>query len=128
IVRADGPAIDRAAALPSVRWTGVFEPAYKLSPRLSDEFGALAQRAMDRARYGDQASSDAVTVVGPGLTSKTLTLSGAASTVAAAGTAVSPVSSSLGGRSSAPSGAVAASSTIPVDRKSTRLNSSHYQP
>src|SRR5436309_11650040 len=51
IVRADGPAIDRAAALPSVRWTGVFEPAYKLSPRLSDEFGALAQRAMDRARY-----------------------------------------------------------------------------
>src|SRR5205823_14610626 len=42
-------------------------------------------------------------------------LSGAASTVAAAGTAVSPVSSSLGGRSSAPSGAVAASSTIPVE-------------
>src|SRR2546429_5046056 len=81
IVRADGPAIDRAAALPSVRWTGVFEPAYKLSPRLSDEFGALAQRAMDRARYGDQASSDAVTVVGPGMSSKTLTLNSAASTV-----------------------------------------------
>src|SRR6266487_1346919 len=40
VVRADGPAIDRAAALPVVRWTGVFEPAYKLSPRLSDEFAA----------------------------------------------------------------------------------------
>ena len=115
IVRADGPAIDRAAALPSVRWTGVFEPAYKLSPRLSDEFGALAQRAMDRARYGDQASSDAVTVVGPGMSSKTLTLNSAASTVTAAGKSVSPVSSSLGGRSSAPSGAEAASATIPVE-------------
>src|SRR5437773_10981378 len=114
IVRADGPAIDRAAALPSVRWTGVFEPAYKLSPRLSDEFGALAQRAMDRARYGDQTSSDAVTVMGPGLASKTLTMSGAASTVTAAGQTISPLSSSLG-RSSAPSGATSASSTIPVE-------------
>src|SRR5436309_9548867 len=114
IVRADGPAIDRAAALPSVRWTGVFEPAYKLSPRLSDEFGALAQRAMDRARYGDQASSDAVTVVGPGLTSKTLTLSGAASTVAAAGTAVRPVGCSLGRAASAPAGAGAAGAVVSV--------------
>src|SRR3989442_4623220 len=48
IVRADGPAIDRAAALPVVRWSGVFQPAYKLSPRLSDEYCVIMERAMER--------------------------------------------------------------------------------
>jgi len=114
IVRADGPAIDRAAALPSVRWTGIFEPAYKLSPRLSDEFGAIAQRAMDRARYGDQTSADAVTVIGSGMASKTLVDTGLATTANGASQKVSPVATSLGGRSSSPSGADAASSTITV--------------
>src|SRR6267143_505869 len=115
IVRADGPAIDRAAALPTVRWTGIFEPAYKLSPRLSDEFGAIAQHAMDRARYGDQTSADAVTVVGSGMASKTLVDTGLATTANGAMQKVSPVATSLGGRSSAPSGAEAATATITVE-------------
>lgn len=72
IVRADGPAIDRASALSIVRWTGVFEPAYKLSPRLSDEYAEIAQRAMERERYGDSVDGTAVTVIGGGLPSKTV--------------------------------------------------------
>src|SRR5207244_859565 len=72
VVRADGPAIDRASALPIVRWTGVFEPAYKLSPRLSDQYGEIAQRAMDRERTGDSLDGSAVTVLGNGIPSKSV--------------------------------------------------------
>src|SRR5207247_6425143 len=39
----------RVPALASIRWTGVFEPAYKLSPRLSDDYDLLAQRAGERS-------------------------------------------------------------------------------
>src|SRR5438445_6456791 len=76
VVRADGPAIDRAAALPIVRWTGVFEPAYKLSPRLSDEFGAIAQRAMERERNGDSLDGGVVTAFGGGVPSKSVNVAG----------------------------------------------------
>src|SRR6266542_600211 len=78
VVSADGPAIDRASALPIVRWTGVFEPAYKLSPRLSDDFAAIAQRAMERERYGDSLDGSAVTVIGGGIPSKTVNVAGGA--------------------------------------------------
>ena len=70
IVRADGPAIDRAAALPVVRWSGVFQPAYKLSPRLSDEYDAIMQRAMELDRSGDFLNGGAVTSLGGGMPAK----------------------------------------------------------
>ena len=44
VVRADGPSIERANDLEAVRWVGTFEPAYKLSPRLSSEFDQLLQK------------------------------------------------------------------------------------
>lgn len=44
VVRADGPSIERANDLGSVRWVGMFEPAYKLSPRLSPQFDQLLQK------------------------------------------------------------------------------------
>ena len=44
VVRADGPSIEMANHLGSVRWVGMFEPAYKLSPRLSSEFDQLLQK------------------------------------------------------------------------------------
>src|SRR5436309_3510308 len=57
IVRADGLTMDHVSALASIRWTGVFEPAYKLSPRLSDDYDLLAQRALDRSLPGSSATS-----------------------------------------------------------------------
>src|SRR5437667_7099542 len=57
IVRADGLTMDRVSALASIRWTGVFEPAYKLSPRLSDNYDLLAQPALDRCLTGSSATS-----------------------------------------------------------------------
>jgi outer membrane protein assembly factor BamB len=41
IVRADGHTIDLAWNIPSVRWVGVFEPAYKLSPNLAAGFDSV---------------------------------------------------------------------------------------
>ncbi len=38
IVRADRATIERAKDLPEVRWAGLFEPAYKLSPRLAQAY------------------------------------------------------------------------------------------
>src|SRR2546428_2209538 len=72
VVRADGPAIDRAAALPVVRCSGVFQPAYKLSPRLSDEYGVITQRAMERERNGDSMERRAVTSLGTGMPAKSV--------------------------------------------------------
>src|SRR3989454_7750070 len=81
VVRADGPAIDRAAALPVVRWSGVFQPAYKLSPRLSDEYGVITQRAMERERNGDSLDGGAVTNLGPGMPpAKSVTVSAGGAT------------------------------------------------
>ncbi len=52
IVRADAVALARAAALPTVRWTGVFEPAYKLSPRLSEKYEAQIDAILQRQLSG----------------------------------------------------------------------------
>ncbi len=113
VVRADGPAIDRAAALPVVRWTGVFEPAYKLSPRLSDEFGLIAQRAMERARDGDSLDGGAVTAVGAdGMSAKSVRVSdGSAASASSFSAKFDPSASgstmasqpSFGGAAAAPS-------------------------
>jgi len=47
VVRADGDAIAQAGHLGSVRWIGSFEPAYKLSPSLSDRYDEILQRSLD---------------------------------------------------------------------------------
>lgn len=52
IVRADWATIEKAKALPSVRWAGVFEPAYKLSPRLSDDYDEMVSLAKERDMNG----------------------------------------------------------------------------
>jgi len=44
VVKADGPSIEKTNLLGSVRWVGNFEPAYKLSPRLSSQFDQLLQK------------------------------------------------------------------------------------
>src|SRR5437899_11505558 len=82
IVRADGAAIDRAAALPVVRWSGVFQPAYKLSPRLSDEYALITERAMERGRRGDSLNDGAVTTIGGGIPAKVVSSSGGPATSA----------------------------------------------
>jgi outer membrane protein assembly factor BamB len=48
IVLTDENALERAKALPSFRWSGVFEPAYKLSPRLSDSYEQMLSEAAER--------------------------------------------------------------------------------
>ncbi len=50
VVRAELTAIGRAMGLPTVRWIGFLEPAYKLSPRLGAEYDAVIQDALDRDR------------------------------------------------------------------------------
>src|SRR5438445_10783325 len=114
VVRADGPAIDRAAELPIVRWTGVFQPAYKLSPRLSDEYALITERAMERDRSGDSLNGGAVTTIGGGIPAKSVSSSGGAATSAssfspkfdtsASGSTMGP-QTSFGGAAAAPSGA-----------------------
>ncbi len=44
VVKADGYSIERVNQIGSVRWVGTFEPAYKLSPRLSPQFDQLLQK------------------------------------------------------------------------------------
>ncbi|MGI0149707.1 MAG: hypothetical protein ACREDF_09285, partial [Thermoplasmata archaeon] len=66
IVRGDGAAMDQASSLSVVRWTGVFQPAYKLSPRLSDDYGAMVQAALERALRGEDTASGVVTALGAG--------------------------------------------------------------
>ncbi len=50
VVRADGAMIERAHTFSFFRWAGVFEPAYKLSPRLSDRYEDIVTAAMERNR------------------------------------------------------------------------------
>ncbi|MBU0685975.1 MAG: PQQ-binding-like beta-propeller repeat protein [Candidatus Thermoplasmatota archaeon] len=52
IVATDGKALDKAKTLASFRWAGVFEPAYKLSPRLSDSYEQMLSRAVERNMKG----------------------------------------------------------------------------
>lgn len=66
IVRAYGPSISVAAQLPYVRWTGVFEPAYKLSPILDVSFDAVVQASLDAGLTGGASGNTAVTSVGSG--------------------------------------------------------------
>src|SRR5437867_9873235 len=112
VVRADGPAIDRATALPVVRWSGVFQPAYKLSPRLSDDYDAIMQSALWLDRRGDFLNGGAVTSLGGGMPAKSVSFSGGAATAAssfspkfdtsASGSAMGP-QTSFGGALAAPS-------------------------
>lgn len=49
VVRADESTISWAEELPEVRWTGLFEPAYKLSPRLAEKFDDLVDDYIHRS-------------------------------------------------------------------------------
>jgi len=49
LVRADASALSRVRQLASVRWVGVYEPAYKLSRTLDREFDEVVRRARARA-------------------------------------------------------------------------------
>src|SRR6266571_3031116 len=111
VVRADGPAIDRAAALPVVRWSGVFQPAYKLCPRLSDEYALITERAMERDRSGDSLNGGATTTLGGGMPAKSVSSSGGATSASsfspkfdtsASGSTMGP-QPSFGGAAAAPS-------------------------
>jgi len=57
VVRADAHAIDLAGDLSTVRWTGVFEPAYKISPNLSERFDEVIRRATDDSSLASSAGS-----------------------------------------------------------------------
>src|SRR3990172_9392600 len=72
VVRADGATLYRATILPVVRWAGVFEPAYKLSPRLSERYDEILQRAMDRNLGATEATGDPMVSYDGMLTSKSL--------------------------------------------------------
>ena len=73
VVRADAATLDRASILPVVRWTGLFEPAYKLSPRLSERYDEIVQRALDRNLFGaDPATGDPMVSYSGMVTSKSL--------------------------------------------------------
>src|SRR5512136_1496941 len=61
IVRGDGLAIQGASSLPIVRWTGVFQPAYKLSPTLSDSYAAMAEKQMENELTGQTLNGGVVT-------------------------------------------------------------------
>jgi outer membrane protein assembly factor BamB len=102
IVRADGAAMGRAASLSVVRWTGVFQPAYKLSPRLSEEYGAIVQAALERANSGADAAGGVVTSIGTGVPAKSLSVdSFGAPTSAGAGTGFSPRATAVSSGASA---------------------------
>src|SRR3990172_423301 len=72
VVRADGATLERLTILPIVRWAGVFEPAYKLSPRLSERYDEILQRAMDRNLGATEATGDPMVSYDGMLTSKSL--------------------------------------------------------
>ena len=56
VVRSDMKIAASASDVPSVRWCGVFEPAYKLSPRLSEDYDALVQTLLDSSLAGPSTS------------------------------------------------------------------------
>ncbi len=49
VVRADKATVERAEDLSAVRWVGLFEPAYKLSPRLAEDYDSLVDSFMLRS-------------------------------------------------------------------------------
>ncbi len=55
VVRANEPVMERVRALPFVRWNGLFQPAFKLSPRLDPSMDARLDKAKER-RLGRQLS------------------------------------------------------------------------
>lgn len=60
IVSADGPSLERAKALSSVRWAGMFEPAYKLSPRLSEQYDQILANAEERGSVSSPGPASSV--------------------------------------------------------------------
>src|SRR4030042_437918 len=56
VVSMDAKAAAFASDLPCVRWCGVFEPAYKLSPRLSEDYDAIVQASFDQNLAGPSTS------------------------------------------------------------------------
>ncbi|TLZ41686.1 MAG: hypothetical protein E6K19_08645, partial [Methanobacteriota archaeon] len=119
IVRADSASMSRATSLSVVRWTGVFQPAYKLSPRLSDEYGTIVQAALDRAKSGADASGGVVTAIGSGVPAKSLSVdSFGAPTSASARTGFGPRATAVSSSPSASAsfgGAAVDSKRITVD-------------
>jgi len=84
VVRADAATVQKASILPVVRWTGIFEPAYKLSPRLSERYDEILQSAMEKNLFGAEAArGDPMVSFGGILASKSLVPEGAAGPAAA---------------------------------------------
>jgi outer membrane protein assembly factor BamB len=65
IVRGDGASIAKAKNLACTRWAGVFEPGYKISPRLSSDFDKLLEKI--QASSGASDPSAPSTYVSSGL-------------------------------------------------------------
>ena len=65
VVKGDGTSIAKAESLWCTRWVGVFEPAYKISPRLSSDFDKLLEKI--EANSGTSSSSAQVTYISGGL-------------------------------------------------------------
>jgi len=113
VVKGDGASIARAESLWCARWVGVFEPAYKISPRLSSDFDKLLETI--EASSGTSSSSAQVTYISGGLSntaveqsalfdSSSLAERSSASTTAThsagiSSASVNRVSSSVGGAS-----------------------------
>jgi len=57
VVRASGLTVEQAKDLRSVRWVGAFEPAYKLSPRLSERYDDIVKNALEKMQ-GFEDSAD----------------------------------------------------------------------
>lgn len=65
VVKGDDASIAKAESLWCTRWVGVFEPAYKISPRLSSVFDKLLETI--EASSGTSGSSAQVTYISGGL-------------------------------------------------------------
>ena len=57
VVRATSDIIEKAVDLPHVRWAGLFEPAYKLSPRLGKDYDAFIEDFMRKSSEDFNASA-----------------------------------------------------------------------
>ncbi len=62
VIKATASTVEQVKSLDNVRWVGVFEPAYKLSPRLSERYDEMLQLALERD--GASIRGDAVLAVG----------------------------------------------------------------
>ncbi len=65
IVKGDGASIAKAESLWCTRWVGVFEPAYKISPRLSSDYDKLLEKI--EANSGTSSSPAQVMYISGGL-------------------------------------------------------------